>query len=86
MAALQALEERQQPVIRPVPTWPAFRWGRLVEDRLLHREVGVQIDLRCLDGLVPKPERDRRLLNPLLKKIHRRRVAQHVRAHTFVLQ
>ena len=55
MSALQPFEEGQQSVIGLMPTRRSLWWRCLVERRLLYRQVGVQIDLRCFDRLVSKP-------------------------------
>ena len=45
------LRNGPQPVIGPVPPGLTLRWRRLVGDRLLHCQVGVQIDLRRLQSM-----------------------------------
>ena len=38
----------------------------------------MEVDLRRFDGLVSAPERDRGLINPMLKQLHRSAVPQRV--------
>ncbi len=52
----QGLKIREQLVIRSESPRLAIRWCRLVEDFLFQGEIGVQVDLRRIDGLMTKPE------------------------------
>ena len=58
------LQERQQLVVGPVPSWLAVRRRRLVQQLLLELQIGVQADLRRLDRLVAKPQREDRCSTP----------------------
>ena len=46
---LQPFEKRQQSVIGSIPARSSLRGSCLVEDSLLYRQVGIQVDLRCLN-------------------------------------
>ena len=84
--ASERLEEGEQLVVglESAPTCP-LRLD-LVEGCLLDLEVGVEIDLRRLDRLVPQQQGNHDGLHTCLEQFHRRGVAQHVRRHMFVPQ
>ena len=82
----QRLEEGQQLVVRlEFALAGALRFD-LVEGCLLDFEVGVEIDLRRLDRLVPEQHGNHGGLHAGLEEFHRRGVAQHVRGHALVLE
>jgi len=63
---------------------PAF--FRVLERQITQLDaLGIQVDLSGLDRLVTEPQRNDSLLISLLQQIHRRRVAQHMRADPLLL-
>ena len=74
-AKLQRIEESEQPIPGLVaPALLSVERLDLGQCRLLQCEVGVQIDLGGLDGLMPEPQRDHRNINARLEEFHRRTV------------
>jgi len=58
----------------------------LASARSLEVEVGVEVDLGCLDALVAEPERDDGGVDAGVQEAHRGGVAQHVRGELFLVQ
>jgi hypothetical protein len=63
----QVLQEGEQPVIWTEAARPALMSGHFRESLFLHGERGIEVDLGGLDMLVTKPERNSRLIDPLLQ-------------------
>ena len=55
---LQAVEEAKKLIARSIPTRPAIQRCRPGECLLLHRQGGLQIDLRRFNLFVPEPQGD----------------------------
>ena len=66
--------------------WVGLQGGCLGQRLFFQIEIGVQIDIGGLDGLVAEPKRDNGTVDAVLQQVHRRGVTRHVRRHTFLLQ
>ncbi len=65
-------------IVGPEPAWRRG-WGGDASERLFfHPHVGMDVDLGGLDVFVTKPERDHRLIDAVVKQVHRRAVAQRM--------
>jgi len=83
---LQALQESEQFVVGSIPSgFPGGGCGH-VQNPLLQLQVGIEVDLRGLDRLVPEPEGDHGTIDAVLEQVHRRRVAKHVGRHALLVQ
>jgi len=67
--------------IPPAPTSERLRFSKSL---FFQFEVGVEVDLRGIHGLVPQPHRNYRPVHAVLEEVHRGAVAQNVRGYTFV--
>src|SRR5439155_16322455 len=85
-ALLEAFEEGQQVIIRLVATGPTVHRRRLIERLLLEFETGMEIHLRGVHRLVPKPQGDHRTVNTAVQQRHRGAVAQDMRRDLFALE
>ena len=46
----------------------------------------MHVDLRCLDGFVPKPESNNRTVDPVLEKVHGSGMSQRMWAYVLPLE
>jgi integrase/recombinase XerD len=84
--ASERLEEGEQLVVRLESASTGRLRLDLVEGCLLDLEIGVEIDLRRLDRLMPQQQGNHGGLHAGLEQFHRCRVAQHMRGHVLVLE
>jgi integron integrase len=82
----QVLEEGHQLVVSSEASDSTLDWFDLVESCLLDVEIRIEIDLRCRDRLVAKPQRNHAAVGPRLQQFHGRRVAQYVRRDVLLSQ
>ena len=59
-ALLEGLQEAQELVRRTIPAAPTSERLRFSESLFFQFDVGVEVDLRGIHGLMPKPHRDYR--------------------------
>ena len=82
----ECFQESQQRVVRAVAARGAFRCGKAGQDLLLQPQVGVNVDLRRFDALVPQPKSDDGLVDPAVEELHRRAAPQDVRTDALGLE
>ena len=68
-------------VVGPVSSWFDTKRRCARERFFLQLHVGMQINLSCLDGLVPKPESNNRTVDAILEKVHGGGMSQHMRTY-----
>jgi hypothetical protein len=83
--ALQAIQEVEKLVCRPVASLLAAGRRCLRKSFLLHRECRFDIDLRGFHGFMSEPQRNHRTTNARLQKVHGHRVSQTVNGDPFLL-
>lgn len=60
---LERLKEGQELVIRSITARPSTGRNGFRQGFLLQRQVGIEINLRCLDRLMPQPKGDKRSID-----------------------
>jgi hypothetical protein len=81
----EALQEAQEAVPGAVAAWPHGPRCSTGESLLLHVEVGAEVHLGRLHGLVPEAERDDGAIDAALQELHGRGVSKHMWGHTLLL-
>ena len=79
----QSLKELDESITGTVSSGCTFDGLGLGEHRLLQSEVGIEIDLSCLDRFMPEPDRNQGPIDSGLKKLHCSRVPKDVGSNTF---
>jgi hypothetical protein len=64
--------------LKPGEPWLCVGHGDARQRHLLHPQIGMDVDLRRLDGFVTEPEGDDRLVDAVLQQLHRRTVPKDV--------
>jgi len=68
--------------LRTLGRWQARSWRSWTPLQRRASKVGMHVDLRRFDRLMPEPECDHGLIDAILKQLHRGAVPQDMRAHS----
>jgi len=74
----QALEEGKQLICGSIRSSLAFDRCGLCQDFFLQSEIRIEVDLRCLDGLMAQPKGNERTVYSCLKEFHSCRMSKYM--------
>ena len=80
-ALLEALEEGQELVRRPIAAQFSGHGLRLRQRLLFEFKIGVEIQLRCFHGFMTEPQSNHRAIHAMLQQLHGGAVAENVWGH-----
>ena len=78
LGIIKEIKECEQCVVWLVPSRPGRWGGDAREGFLFQAQIGMHVDLRGLDGFVPEPKRDHRLIDTVIKQFHCRAVSENM--------